>query len=58
MPDISMCASKNCPVAKRCYRSADSGTKPDEFLQSWMCFEPEKGEECTGFWRVTEHLSE
>jgi hypothetical protein len=52
MPDISMCAAENCPVAARCYRHAASGTKPDEFLQSYSGFEPEKGEACRGFTRV------
>jgi hypothetical protein len=51
MPDISMCCAKNCPVAGRCYRHADSGTVPDD-LQSYMGFEPEKGEACRGFWPI------
>lgn len=37
MPDISMCVTKNCPLAKDCYRSMESGTKPSEW-QSWMSF--------------------
>ncbi len=52
MPDISMCASKTCPVAERCYRNAASGTKPEEFLQSYMWFELE-GEACSGFWPIS-----
>jgi hypothetical protein len=53
MPDISMCASSRCPVARRCYRSPESGSTPDE-LQSWMGFEPDRGTECRGFWPISE----
>ena len=51
MPDISMCAAENCPVAEQCYRNAASGTVPDD-MQSYMRFEPELGEKCCGFWPV------
>lgn len=35
MPDITMCASKDCPERNNCYRSC---AKPSEF-QSWSNFE-------------------
>ncbi len=42
MPDISMCANDaGCDRKTVCYRSAASGTKPDEISQAWMNFEPE-----------------
>ena len=40
MPDISMCANGTCPIRRDCYRSPDSGTKPNERRQSWMTWEP------------------
>lgn len=36
MPDISMCDNKQCPLAKDCYRSPKSGTKPNGDRQSWL----------------------
>lgn len=44
MPDISMCASVECPSRKSCYRHAESGTKPTEWRQSYMAFKPRKGD--------------
>jgi hypothetical protein len=38
MPDIAMCATENCPLAKDCYRSPESKTMPWE-RQSWIKFE-------------------
>lgn len=38
MPDITMCASSECPLAQRCYRSPESGTEPSEFRQSWSAY--------------------
>jgi hypothetical protein len=36
MPDICMCAdSEKCPLAPGCYRSELSGTKPDEYRQTY-----------------------
>lgn len=34
MPDITMCVRTDCPRAKNCGRSEESGTKPDKY-QSW-----------------------
>jgi len=40
MPDITMCANEDCSLAKSCYRSPLSGTKPSEGRQPWDVFEP------------------
>ena len=34
MADITMCKSE-CPFAKDCYRSEESGTIPNDYRQSW-----------------------
>jgi hypothetical protein len=49
-----MCDATTCPAAANCHRNPASGTKPDDLLQSWMAFEPEKGPDCRGFWLVSE----
>lgn len=36
MPDISMCASSDCPDRETCYRNADSGTQPNEYRQAYF----------------------
>ena len=54
MPDISMCATKNCPLAKDCYRSTESGTEPCE-RQSWVEFEffiDATGAHCSDFYPI------
>jgi hypothetical protein len=38
MPDITMCASSDCPLAGNCYRSRESGTVPTERRQAWSVF--------------------
>ena len=52
MPDISMCDDNDCPFRKKCYRSPDSGTKPDMY-QYWSFFikhgEKIKPENCSGW---------
>ena len=40
MPDISMCRHPDCPARHTCYRHSASGTRPSEFRQSWMAFQP------------------
>lgn len=40
MPDIAMCNDKDCPMASRCYRNPESGTKPSEYRQSWFAESP------------------
>lgn len=37
MPDITLCAQKECPVAAECYRYR---AVPDEHWQSWIVFQP------------------
>lgn len=39
MPDISMCPSVDCPSRSNCYRHTDSGTKPNEYRQTYTVFE-------------------
>ena len=55
MPDISMCATANCPIKHECYRSEASGTKPSEWRQSWSAFSWRQIEDdgevlCDNFW--------
>ena len=50
MPDITMCASVTCPLAKNCYRNGQSGTKPSEYLQSYFLGLPNEGEDCHYYW--------
>lgn len=40
MPDIAMCANKDCPTSKKCYRYL---AIPNEFSQVYAEFEPEPG---------------
>lgn len=47
MPDISMCWNETCPIAATCYRSPASGTKPAEYRQAWISFEPTIAEDGT-----------
>jgi hypothetical protein len=53
MPDISMCASVTCPLAKNCYRNELSGTKPSEFMQAYF-FGLEEGGDCHYYWPTKE----
>tara|TARA_R110000782_G_scaffold121760_2_gene212846 strand:- start:76 stop:288 length:213 start_codon:yes stop_codon:yes gene_type:complete len=52
MPDISMCGSATCPLAKTCYRNELSGTKPNEFRQSYFYALKEEGEDCRYYWKT------
>lgn len=38
MPDITMCFTTGCPLAKTCGRSPESGTKPNPHWQSCASF--------------------
>lgn len=49
MPDISMCASQDCPLRFTCYRNEASGTVPSE-RQSWAGFEWDSMDGCRYFW--------
>ena len=49
MPDICMCSSVGCSVSKACRRHPDSGTVPDDELQVFAGFEPDRGIFCNGF---------
>lgn len=47
MPDISMCANKDCPLKENCYRFT---AKPSEY-QSYVEFQiDDESGECSGFW--------
>lgn len=54
MPDISMCAHRNCPLRHNCYRHADSGTKPNPYRQSYAVYTPTIDEDgkvgCDDYW--------
>ena len=50
MPDISMCDNSQCPLAKKCYRSTQSGTKPSEFRQSFSSFKYDAESGCGYYW--------
>lgn len=45
MPDITMCANKDCPIKETCYRFK---AIPSEFRQSWNNFNYDKG--CEYYW--------
>ena len=49
MPDITLCANKNCPLKDKCYRFTAT---PDPLWQSYADFEPVKGK-CDHFWDNT-----
>lgn len=38
--DITMCNGETCALSETCYRSPQSGTKPDALKQSWFIEEP------------------
>lgn len=65
MADITMCINScECPLAPDCYRAEESGTKPDERIQSYMfcdCTENDAGvPHCDSFLldpRLTKSLS-
>ena len=48
MPDITMCASVTCSLAKNCYRNEQSGTKPSEYVQAY--FFALSVEDCQYYW--------
>ena len=54
MPDISMCDSTTCPLAKTCYRNEKSGTKPSEFRQAYFFGPAEEGHQCKYYWPTKE----
>lgn len=57
MPDISMCANRECPLRETCYRYV---AKPNEYRQSYAKFEPTNETSCEhytskdGYGRVRE----
>lgn len=57
MPDICMCPSTNCAVRKTCYRNQESGTKPDEYWQSYFVTSPGQGEDCSHYWEIKNETS-
>ena len=50
MPDITMCRSDTCSLANTCYRNEKSGTKEDEYRQSYFFVLPYEGEACDKYW--------
>lgn len=52
MPDISMCDSATCPLAKTCYRNKLSGTRPSEYRQAFFMGLKEDGEDCRYYWKT------
>lgn len=55
MPDIMMCAAKNCSMSSQCYRHADSGTEPCEHRQCYWLRDDNSpsGPDCRNFWKRT-----
>lgn len=55
MPDIMMCMAEDCSVSTKCYRHPNSGTKPDEYRQSWWWRKDDSptGPDCHAFWEAT-----
>ncbi len=53
MPDITMCATRDCPIASTCRRSAASGTEPAarQSLDTWHWRRSSFSDrvECNGF---------
>lgn len=55
MPDISMCANKQCPSREQCYRF----TAAPSTFQSYMKFEVANGDnKCDYFWDNKEYKNE
>jgi hypothetical protein len=52
MPDITMCDSESCKVRGSCYRNPASGTKPNEFRQSWFFIAQGDDETCVDYWSM------
>ena len=48
MPDITMCSNVKCPLARECYRSELSGTRPSSW-QSMSVFDTNEDGECDYF---------
>ena len=51
MPDIIMCASKECPVRKKCYRA--TAKQSNHWWQSWSDFYDKESQDCEHFEGVT-----
>lgn len=49
MPDISMCSVETCELKTRCYRHEASGTKPNQYRQSYF-MSSNPGKDCEQFW--------
>ena len=54
MPDITMCESVTCSLAKNCRRNERSGTKPSEYVQAYFFGLAEEGEDCHYYWPTKE----
>ena len=48
LPDITMCADKECPLSKQCYRFT---AEPNEFRQSYFSVSPRDESGCSYFWK-------
>ena len=55
MPDISMCQNEECPLRKKCYRYTAT---PNEHLQAYGWFKPDKEGKCEAFWPQFKHYED
>ncbi len=46
MPDIMMCANKECPERKQCYRYM---AIPSEYRQAYAALQPDESGRCESF---------
>lgn len=53
MPDITMCAGKDCPLKDKCYRFT---AKPNPYWQSYFMKTPydKNKKDCEHFWKIKE----
>ena len=58
MPDITMCNSDTCPLAKTCYRNERSGTKPSEYRQAYYLGLSKEGDQCKQYWPIKGETNE
>jgi hypothetical protein len=51
MPDVTLCPDRACPLSHNCYRSQNSGTRPDGLRQSWFASTPRMlNNTCDAYW--------
>lgn len=49
MPDITMCAGKDCTLKETCYRHTAT---PSEYHQSYFLNPPIKEDKCDHYWEM------